>query len=542
MKKKKGMTLVEVMIAMLMLAIVMVGGVSFFTNAFKVNFTYMDFANRMDHALRYVEKVKVQKRNYPTYGAFLNVGSNPPTYTLFYVDSEINDVGVLPYYYENFSPNGTIPGGVSVAGEPPTKYTTTVSSSKNDIPNQQQQTIYTTITRFDYDLVLASNTNVVIGPVPENYNKTTMDNLSNNVLVKAGTYNNANLTGDYHIKYGFDFITNQPKVSSASAFQFNFLSVSNYLKTSSSVNKLEPNTYNFSPSASYNTYRYRYKEQRYVVTVTTPYTGYIAGSTASKGQDSIWQYSNVSKNIIVKQGSYTEEDESSETEGSGGLLIEVFSKADPYRRQYSAVPNASNYTNTDKIDNITTYPTEKKQFSENMAGKTVPPPDGYSKYIAFFYEGNWKEPSIKLVNYYEWKETQSYKPPSGVDLPGQAAVAGQLTVVASTPAMTISSPSVTMATVSGVSPTANKTRVTKYRKSAYISVYPVQADSLKDAKTLMEDIANAASNKTSGKVDLNKIILDLENRAKQKGYKIIKIPFFNLYAENNNSTLCEALE
>ena len=98
MNNQKGMTLIEVMVAMLVLSIAMIGGISFFTSAYRINYSYMESANRIDHALRYVEKLKVQRRDYPTFGAFSNIGGSG--FTAYFVDSEFND------YYENDPPAG----------------------------------------------------------------------------------------------------------------------------------------------------------------------------------------------------------------------------------------------------------------------------------------------------------------------------------------------------------------------------------------------------------------------------------------------------
>ena len=101
MKTQRGMTLIEVMVAMLVLSIAMIGGISFFTNAYKINYSHLEHANRLDHALRYVERLKVQRRNYPTVGYFPNFGPNGG-FTVYFVDSMPEDKGPKPYFYENF--------------------------------------------------------------------------------------------------------------------------------------------------------------------------------------------------------------------------------------------------------------------------------------------------------------------------------------------------------------------------------------------------------------------------------------------------------
>ncbi|MCL2026814.1 MAG: prepilin-type N-terminal cleavage/methylation domain-containing protein [Leptospirales bacterium] len=105
MKTQRGMTLIEVMVAMLVLSIAMLGGISFFTNAYRINYSYLEHANRLDHALRYVEKLKVQRRNYPTAGYFPNFGPSGG-FTVYFANSMPEDVGPEPYFYENFTSTG----------------------------------------------------------------------------------------------------------------------------------------------------------------------------------------------------------------------------------------------------------------------------------------------------------------------------------------------------------------------------------------------------------------------------------------------------
>ncbi|MCL1973181.1 MAG: prepilin-type N-terminal cleavage/methylation domain-containing protein [Endomicrobia bacterium] len=103
MKAQKGMTLIEVMIAMLVLTIAMIGGISFFTSAYRIRYSYLEHANRLDHALRYVERLKVQRRDYPTAGYFQNIGTDSVGFTVYFVNSSSGDVGPEPYFYENYA-------------------------------------------------------------------------------------------------------------------------------------------------------------------------------------------------------------------------------------------------------------------------------------------------------------------------------------------------------------------------------------------------------------------------------------------------------
>ncbi|MCL1971396.1 MAG: hypothetical protein FWG57_00175 [Endomicrobia bacterium] len=88
---------------MLVLSIAMIGGISFFTSAYRIRYSYLEHANRLDHALRYVERLKVQRRDYPTAGYFQNIGTESVGFTVYFVNSSSGDVGPRPYFYEDYA-------------------------------------------------------------------------------------------------------------------------------------------------------------------------------------------------------------------------------------------------------------------------------------------------------------------------------------------------------------------------------------------------------------------------------------------------------
>jgi hypothetical protein len=78
----------------------------------------------------------------------------------------------------------------------------------------------------------------------------------------------------------------------------------------------------------------------------------------------------------------------------------------------------------------------------------------------------------------------------------------------------------------------NNHRVTRYRRSVYISLWPFGSDAAARA-LIREAIAHSP--------ELNNRISYIKDKARAAGQKIIVIPFIQLYAEDSNSTLSEAL-
>jgi len=128
MKINKGMTLVEVMVALLILSIAMIGGISFFINSFNITRAADDLTIRMDHALRYIENSRLRTKDVFDRGIF-GTGT-PGTFTVFLLDTDTNNTfSREPYVMESFfDETYTIPAIVS--------FNTTVGGNVANINHQ----------------------------------------------------------------------------------------------------------------------------------------------------------------------------------------------------------------------------------------------------------------------------------------------------------------------------------------------------------------------------------------------------------------------
>jgi hypothetical protein len=81
----------------------------------------------------------------------------------------------------------------------------------------------------------------------------------------------------------------------------------------------------------------------------------------------------------------------------------------------------------------------------------------------------------------------------------------------------------------------NIRRLTKYRRSAYISLYSVPTEA--DAQLIVSKLKSEFGSNLNGAVNYMKSLATPAN-----SYKIIYIPFLQLYANDENSTLCEKLK
>ncbi|MDR2426922.1 MAG: prepilin-type N-terminal cleavage/methylation domain-containing protein [Endomicrobium sp.] len=546
MNNQKGMTLIEVMVAMLVLSITMIGGISFFTSAYRINYAYMESANRIDHALRYVEKLKIQRRDYPTFGAFANSGGNG--FTAFFVDSEFNDdYSADPYFYENyFSGTIRIPATFTTSSFPTTNSKTMINGTQQPTGYyywDEASKIMNSTAPYTGDLVstdypsndyhkyrislafedaYASNTPLKVGvsgivdyylnyhyngtgtEFSDAYSETTFTKMAN--FAKQNKY--SSIYDNNRKMHKYNQITSLSTMFSTSNISF-YIFPSGIKQTTikTPVSLREENINNSSPG--------------YYVTPYSYFSVY-GGSSGSKAYGYYYKQASpsVASPILLKKGSVQE------NTGESSSLIGNESFSFDSRRFYRSYPSETNQDEIvelrDKVSSIYTSYTYKDYDDVNKTVLQTPDPAAignanlYHKdalYVALVYKGD--ATGKEQIHYlYYW----NYYPGSG-SIPGYV-----------TPYNTYAYAAYFKLLPSGE---INQRRFTKYRRSVYISVWPFNSDA--QARTAMR-------NAIAYSQDLNARINYIKDQAgKTPGQRMIVIPFIQLYADNDNSTLCEAL-
>lgn len=483
MKKQKGMTFVEVMVALLILSIAVLGGISFFISAFKVNYNYMDFANRLDHALRYVEKIKIQRQAYPTYGSFPNMGTEG--FTIFYVDSESEDVyAPEPYWYENYTTEDKIWTDFKMPEFPFPDHNDYIVDNRTWSSMTSYRLDNTSATSYFYkyiDYAISSRASYYL-------KKTT----KKSDYLPIGYYYfsspmSSYLDMHYYVSYDEDNKTGR------AFLDFDYAKYTNYFKlTLSTFSTMSTLSY-MHGSAFYHMYTftgagdYSYKGSSYYTTKwwpsLTPYLTISAGTPPTLPPDD-------------------------GTNANLGDIEENWEIVDE-RRYYTKYPSlAEDFVNDcvatvpGKIVNTSTYTTQLTGPIETFS------------YIAIL-ETERSMGALRVSSIYTWR---AYAP--------------------STRKRSIHGP-----TILGLS-SLNNIRHARYRQSDYISVYPVigelklpdggtiNVENGQQAKSIIDGIVN---NHAEHKDRLKAII----KFAKDNNLKVIKIPFINIYTNNTYSLLNE---
>ncbi|MDR1195685.1 MAG: prepilin-type N-terminal cleavage/methylation domain-containing protein [Endomicrobium sp.] len=478
MKNHKGMTLIEVMIAMLVLSIAMIGGISFFTSAYRINYSYMESANRIDHALRFVEKLKLARRNSPTYGHFANMGGTG--FTVFFADTDniagdnsttlyYDKYGDL-YFYENYVSTKDV--------------SATFSNSNPSIG----------VNSYFYDIALSS-------PLPTTYPKTHLaDKYSNPVLI-------SNLYGNISGYFGYTYDPPTDNGTANAYIKFNFQDWASFLR-SENANDSKSVFASYQPSIATNSH----------APVPTIYQSYSSGGSTAQSAYALY-YGNVSANLIIykEEATYNGDDSEYSKVGDEGWEFDSYRA---YSAKYSytsygvyqgyfGLINAANHKSYEVFSTTdsSVWTNTKRQNESDVGPSYVNTPYTDVYIIAQVMRGKASN-TLKITSYKYWR--------------GYAATTGS-NVVQSTKTVNLS-----FGSIQG--PAVNKHRKTSYRQSVYVSIYPVETAK---AAADIENELTALSNSTAR-------IERITTIAKNKGYKMIKIPYISLYANNTDSTLCES--
>lgn len=471
MKKQKGMTLIEVMVAMLVLSIAMIGGISFFTSAYRINYSYMESANRIDHALRYVEKLKVQRRSYPTYGAFPNKGGSG--YTLFYVGSDASDIYAPDVYsYEDYPGSGAINLALkltfSTEAITPNYYYAFAQDAIDNNGNFVEPTFLS-----DYLLTQYSVKRTLLSyPSGGLTTKLTFQMFSSDSYDASLVFYFANWADYLRQQYkNTDFMTGS------------FFGYTEVIKPSRGIYANSHNNYKSAranyPNAEYELNRPLYKNTAFEVDENID----ISESGSELWQDYIYRGYNTGSPIA------------SGAEGEMGKYGEFYINADNHisHQVYET--------------NVSTWFTSLSEKTRDSDGDSyLLPPDGvYVKAKIQKGQATGKERLHKVRRWYGYKQVddaEAYK--YTAKYPVQFGI-----------------------------PSVNNHRMTKYRNSTYISIYSVE--NITKVNEILSDVINNATT-------LSDRIEKIEDAATANGYKVIKIPFISLYANNTLSTLCEDLD
>lgn len=544
MNNQKGMTLIEVMVAMLVLSIAMIGGISFFTSAYRINYSYMESANRIDHALRYVEKLKVQRRDYPTFGAFSNIGGSG--FTAYFVDSEFNDYTENdPYFYENYA-TGIIRLPATFEIEP-IRYkrlgNITIPDNGSSQPRgyyyfyEAQKVLHSTI---PYSSPVVAED---YGPDLAAYPKTRIsyalqDAYNNGLHFKFHT--NKEKTATFYVKYHYNRKTgienNDAYAETTFAKMAEYSKSKRYQELYDSkrlMKKQQPYTIlddMFGPGGE--SVRWNFPSGIKTGTITTPSgTSEPVNSTsepyfriaplsyihAASVKDAEASYKSVTlaTPILIKKGSVQENTgESSSIIGSEGFTFDS-------RRFYKVRPSISNQTEVHPRDSVESIYTTKITRPYNDLNKSdLEKPDPVlladsnlyhrdAMFVAHVYRGNatGKEQIQKL---YSWRYDEG-TPPSGAPIEDKKTY--------------------TKVTFHVDGGKINPHRLTRYRRSVYISVWPFESDAA--ARALIREAIDSSP-------DFQARVNYIKSK-KTSAQKMIMIPFIQLYAHDENSTLCEAL-
>ncbi|MDR1941649.1 MAG: prepilin-type N-terminal cleavage/methylation domain-containing protein [Endomicrobium sp.] len=516
MKKKKGMTLVEVMVAMLILSFAALGGVAFFVNAFKVNYNYMDFAFRLDHALRYVERIKIQRKNYPTYGAFPNLGATEG-FTIFFVDSEPDDQWAAdPYFLENYSASavnvaGTaypyVPYGnqeyrLSVSTGPPGNGAAQGAGNPDNISHSS-----TAMLREYFSSKYAQGTYATF-PGAWSYNYTTAGapqmfiSVSYNANIALPINNNA-----FHVLYDVPYTPLTQYIRSNARYTANLTIPLRYY-----VAEAQP----WLTFRHYTSYSYLYIYTNHYNTASIP-----TASTTYGAHVGYW----------VGYSTIRPIDPPADLDGNPDSLTdygnpEIITAS--LARFYTALPTNDTQFMNNFVAQSNGYPSFPPTYYYTVGESMTVPPDRYF-YVGYFYTGDrgglylsyaWRYSVYQVTNY-------SYNSTSSVVSYLYSYFTDKTT-------------SASHLSVNPGPNTLNKLRAARYRKSIYISVYPVtkngenNVSSVEEAISIVRNIINTYSNLN----DRVNALKAFANKSEHK-YKTIVIPFMNLYADNVNSTLSE---
>lgn len=541
MNNQKGMTLIEVMVAMLVLSIAMIGGISFFTSAYRINYSYMESANRIDHALRYVEKLKVQRRDYPTFGAFSNIGGSG--FTAYFVDSEFNDYYENdPYFYENYAP-GIIHLPATFIIEPvPGRIKPNIKIPANGsfqprgfyYRDEAYKVLYSTI---PYTSPVVTED---YGPDFAAYPKSRIsyalqDAYDNGLYFKFFSTEEATFYLKYHYDRGTGVENNDAYAETTFAKMAKYSKSKKYQKLYDSkrlMTKYHPYTIldsMFGPGGE--SHRWSFPSGIKTGTITTPSGKVVPVSTSDpyfliaplsciyvpsvKEAEGFYTQIHLTTPILIKAGSVQENTgESSSIIGSEGFTFDS-------RRFYKDYPSISTHDEVhprDSIESIYTTKITRPHDDPNKSDLEKPDPvllansNLYHRdamFVAHVYKGNatGKEQIKKL---YKW-HYDGGTPPSGVPInvfPANRRVVFQVNVGK-----------------------INPHRLTRYRRSVYISVWPFESDAA--ARALIREAIDSNPD-FQARVDYIK-------SKKTSAQKMIMIPFIQLYAHDENSTLCEAL-
>ncbi|MCL2144134.1 MAG: prepilin-type N-terminal cleavage/methylation domain-containing protein [Endomicrobia bacterium] len=566
MKKQRGMTLIEVMVAMLVLSIAMIGGISFFTSAYRINYSYMESANRIDHALRYVEKVKVQRRDYPTYGAFANIGGNG--FTAWFVDSEFNDdYSADPYLYENY-----VDGTIHIEA--------TVNVNDGTMPFPSGNYYFSTIsTSTAIDVNLISNTFTNRDYVKYRLSYAFSDAYAANQYLHIRAVE----AGDYYLKYHYappipEYKHGYVETSFSKMAQYarKYKYTSQYEKlpyddtrseykyyASSSLSSMFPSIPSNSGTVQINNFN-SFSILPNTTVIRTHSGGFDYDGSGKIDPVSITKLTSVSNGEYYfapyrtlsdtysgtyksKTGSYrvhsypgtvlkggTLQEGTGESSSYGGVEGTAFHS----RRFYKESPAAANANHEsleiislrDNVDGPAGYTDSVKRNNDAYDADIVNTPagigkDSAAKFFAIVYRGNatGKE-YIKTLYYWNTDSTDYESTVTGNNTPlGIAGNTGNASNTSNYLVKFIPSPG-------GI----NDQRFTRYRRSVYISMWPVNSE-LEGREIMKEAISG------NSRIQLNDRIDYIRDRARDAGLKTIVIPFIQLYAEDEKSTLCEAL-
>lgn len=523
MKKKKGMSLVEVMVAMLILSIAILGGVSFFVSSFKVNYNYMDFATRLDHALRYVERAKVQRKNYPTYGSFANTGAEGG-YTIFFIDSDDDDVvSDNPYIIESYpKDNQKIDTTITVRSLPTTEnqYVLPDGWKKEQLPNGGKEYLLTerteSIAKAEAEMKLLSTMSQDY--MYERINNWFTDTVKGNKFTSTYGALGTNVVNRIAV-----WDAGTKKVSGY--FEFDFPEFIKLAKESPA----ETNVITSFPGMNLAPYRIAVKSTRtYTPKVSDPVETLERWAYSSQGLEQITSNTPPPRIDDDNDGGTTS------NPGDGNLDDgEKFYTTSSYGYDIvgpTPVTHAEVPTRGVKVEaKKTSIAAEAKDNPKDLTGTPIiPNGDVYQK--ALIFESNWGNTKVSLAT---WKKTRDYSYKKGGDANPNA---GKTTTWHSW--NTISSNAAWFNAKTASTP---QKKITKYSRGVYISVYPIHVKGSETetagrrAKKIVDDIVE-------NNESLAARVAALEKYATDNQLKIIKIPFINLYANSSSSTLSEDIK